>query len=147
MSCGVVCRHISDLAPVVAVAVAVSGSCVSNSTPSLGMSICHKKQTKKECQKPNHCRGRIFSPALMRPVSPSLQRELLSFFPSTIAPKKTGSMRNKTKIHKISLQMPQWSYPWTAHKIIRRSCQPKRSFFFLHRKAQILLRPRQAMRS
>lgn len=37
-------------------------------------------------------------------VSPSLQRELLPFFPSTVAPKKMGFMRNKIKSHRISLQ-------------------------------------------
>ncbi|XP_026979070.1 sorting nexin-1 isoform X5 [Sagmatias obliquidens] len=41
------------------------------------------------------------------PVSPSLQRELLPFFPSTVAPKKMGSVRNKTKSHRISLQLEE----------------------------------------
>ena len=45
------CRSQAQLGSLVAVAVAVAGSCGSSSTPSLGTSICHKCSHKKEKKK------------------------------------------------------------------------------------------------
>lgn len=42
--------------------------------------------------------------------------------------------------------MPQWNYPWTAHRITRRQCQAKHLFLILRKKPQILLSHSQAMR-
>lgn len=42
--------------------------------------------------------------------------------------------------------MPQWNYPWTAHRITRRQCQAKHLSLILRKKRQILLSRSQAMR-
>ena len=56
MSCGVGCRHSSDLAE--AVAVAVAGSCSSDQTPSLRTSICHRCIHKKKGKGGGEDRGK-----------------------------------------------------------------------------------------